>query len=157
MFQGLAHRAERVIVSRVRNDNVQVVDPMASARRIVIDEVSYREGHRHLTLGPDRSQQLTHVSTDVAEPSHVVFWATATLAGARHQVWNPARRTPADSALVESANTSIRLITGMAFDFRHHDNLIALVLLPLGGQRPALLGRSCKPYIRREAIGYGLL
>jgi transposase len=45
------------------------------------------------------------------------------------------------NALIESANTKIRLITRMAFGFRDPQALIALALLSLGGYRPALPGR----------------
>jgi transposase len=42
---------------------------------------------------------------------------------------------------IESVNTKIRLITRVAFGFRSPQALIALAMLSLGGQRPALLGR----------------
>jgi transposase len=42
------------------------------------------------------------------------------------------------TALVESMNTKIRLITRRAFGFRNTDNLIALAFLTLGGKRPEL-------------------
>lgn len=45
------------------------------------------------------------------------------------------------NALIESTNTKIRLITRIVFGFGNPDNLIALALLTLGGQRPALPGR----------------
>jgi transposase len=38
-------------------------------------------------------------------------------------------------------NTKIRLITRVAFGFRSATALIALVMLSLGGHRPALPGR----------------
>ena len=38
-------------------------------------------------------------------------------------------------------NTKIRLITHIAFGFRSATALIALVMLSLGGNRPALPGR----------------
>lgn len=46
------------------------------------------------------------------------------------------------NALVESANTKIRLITRVAFGFHSPDALIALALLGLGGYCPPLPGRS---------------
>jgi transposase len=43
---------------------------------------------------------------------------------------------------IESVNGKIRLITRVAFGFRSPDALIALAMLHLGGQRPALPGRK---------------
>ena len=45
------------------------------------------------------------------------------------------------NALIESANTKIRLITRRAFGFKDANALIALALLTLGGYRPPLPGR----------------
>lgn len=46
------------------------------------------------------------------------------------------------NALIESTNTKIRLITRVAFGFRSPQALIALAMLSLGGNRPALPGRT---------------
>ena len=46
------------------------------------------------------------------------------------------------NALVESTNTKIRLFTRIAFGFRSPEALIALALLALGGNSPALPGRK---------------
>jgi transposase len=46
------------------------------------------------------------------------------------------------NALIESANTKIRLITRIAFGFKDPDALIALAMLTLGGYRPPLPGRT---------------
>jgi transposase len=43
---------------------------------------------------------------------------------------------------IESVNTKIRLITRIAFGFRSNPELIALIMLSLGGHRPALPGRK---------------
>lgn len=43
---------------------------------------------------------------------------------------------------IESMNTKIRLITRMAFGFKHPQALISLAMLSLGGHRPALPGRT---------------
>ncbi|GAA1969476.1 hypothetical protein GCM10009776_35720 [Microbacterium deminutum] len=43
---------------------------------------------------------------------------------------------------IESVNTKIRLITRVAFGFRSPDALIALAMLNLGGNKPALPGRA---------------
>jgi transposase len=42
----------------------------------------------------------------------------------------------------ESVNTKIRLRTRMAFGYKNPDALIALIMLALGGHRPALPGRT---------------
>ena len=46
------------------------------------------------------------------------------------------------NGLIESVNTKIRLITRIAFGFRSIPALIALLMLSLGGHRPALPGRN---------------
>ena len=46
------------------------------------------------------------------------------------------------NALVESANTKIRLLTRIAFGFHGPEPLIALAMLNLGGYRPDLPGRN---------------
>lgn len=46
------------------------------------------------------------------------------------------------NGLIESVNTTIRLITRMAFGFRSPEALIALAMLNLGGHRPTLPGRQ---------------
>lgn len=43
---------------------------------------------------------------------------------------------------IESVNTKIRLLTRLAYGFRHPHALIALAMLALGGHRPALPGRT---------------
>jgi transposase len=45
------------------------------------------------------------------------------------------------NGLIESVNTKIRVITGMAFGFRNPAALMGLAMLALGGLRPALPGR----------------
>lgn len=46
------------------------------------------------------------------------------------------------NALIESVNTKIRLLTRIAFGFRHAHALIALAMLSLGPHRPALPDRT---------------
>ena len=46
------------------------------------------------------------------------------------------------NALIESTNTKIRLLTRLAFGFRHPHALISLALLALGGHRPELPNRT---------------
>ena len=138
------------IVQRVVAEAAGRRDQLAGLRRIGIDEVAYRKGHRYLTvvvahdprrlvwagkgrdstvvraffdaLGPHRTAQLTHISTDAAEwittviaerapravhcldPFHLVAWATKALDDVRRAVWNTARggrggRTPRSAAL----------------------------------------------------------
>ena len=43
---------------------------------------------------------------------------------------------------IESMNTKIRLITRMAFGFKHPQALISLAMLSLGGPPPILPGRT---------------
>jgi transposase len=90
----IAWRTVGAIVARVSADIDARVDRLAGLRRIGIDEISYKRGHRYLTvvvdhdtgalvwaaagrdeatlrsffdaLGPERSAQLTHVSADAA-------------------------------------------------------------------------------------------
>ncbi|MDG4834799.1 ISL3 family transposase [Solwaraspora sp. WMMD1047] len=88
-------RTVGAIVARVWADTGGLVDRFAGLRRIGIDEVSYKKGHRYLTvvvdhdtgrlvwaaqgksaatldtffdlLGPDRAAKITHVSADGAD------------------------------------------------------------------------------------------
>lgn len=96
-------RAVTGIVARVVTEASARIDRLDGLRRIGIDEVAYRKGHRYLTvvvdhdsgrlvwagkgrdkatvaaffdaLGAKRAAQLTHVSTDAAE------WITTVVAG----------------------------------------------------------------------------
>lgn len=91
----IAWRTVGAIVTRVAEDAMAETDRLANLRRIGIDEISYKKGHRYLTvvvdhdsrrliwaapgrdkatlrtffdaLGPERSAQITHVSADAAE------------------------------------------------------------------------------------------
>ena len=100
-------------------------------------------------LGEQRCQLITHVSADAADrwrswaqrsriPSFVELSRTIT----RHR---PAIDAALDyglsNALIESANTKIRLITRVGFGFSDPAALIALAMLSLGGYRPPLPGR----------------
>jgi transposase len=95
-------RAVTGIVSRVVSQAAAGTDRLTGLRRVGIDEVAYRKGHRYLTvvvdhdtgrlvwagkgrdkatvaaffdaLGPARAAQLTHVSTDAAD------WITTVVA-----------------------------------------------------------------------------
>lgn len=97
----IAWRTVGAIVARVWNDIDAVVDRFANVRRIGIDEISYKKGHRYLTivvdhdsgrllwagigrdaetvdeffdaLGPERTKLITHVSADAAP------WITASV------------------------------------------------------------------------------
>ena len=90
----IAWRTVGAIVSRVWADIDAVVDRFADVRRIGIDEISYKKGHKYLTvvvdhdsgrllwagvgrdaetvdeffdaLGPERAAAITHVSADAA-------------------------------------------------------------------------------------------
>lgn len=101
----VAWRTVADIVARVVTDRTDGVDRLAGLRRIGIDEIAYRKGHRYLTvivdhdtgrlvwaregrdtatinaffddLGPQRSAQLTHVSADGAVWIHTAVAARA--------------------------------------------------------------------------------
>jgi len=91
----IAWRTVGAIVTRVAEDAMAGVDRFAGLRRIGIDEISYKKGHRYLTvvvdhdarkliwaapgrdkatlrrffdeLGPERCKLITHVSADAAD------------------------------------------------------------------------------------------
>ena len=91
----IAWRTVGAIVTRVTEDAMAGVDRFAGLRRIGIDEISYKKGHRYLTvvvdhdsrrliwaapgrdtrtlgrffdlLGAQRCTQITHVSADAAD------------------------------------------------------------------------------------------
>lgn len=133
----IAWRTVGAIITRVWKDTVAGVDLFAGLRRIGIDEISYKKGHKYLVvivdhdtrrlvwaapgrdsatvrlffdaLGPERCAQITHVSADgadfidaivaqtcpgavrIADPFHVVRWATDALDEVRRGAWNDAR------------------------------------------------------------------
>jgi transposase len=136
----IAWRTVGAIITRVWADIEAIHDRFADLRRIGIDEISYKRGHKFLTvvvdhdsgrlvwaapgrdratlaaffdaLGPDRCEQITHVSADgadwieavvgercpnavrCADPFHIVRWATDALDAVRREAWNTARRAP---------------------------------------------------------------
>jgi len=91
----IAWRTVGAVVARVWTDTERLVDRFAGLRRIGIDEISYKRGHRYITvvvdhdsgrlvwaapgrdkatvrrffdaLGAERSKQITHVSADEAD------------------------------------------------------------------------------------------
>ncbi len=99
----IAWRTVGAIITRVSADIEASVDRLAGLRRIGIDEISYKRGHRYLTvvvdhdarrliwaapgrdkatlerffdlLGPDQCAQITHVSADAAD------WIASVVAG----------------------------------------------------------------------------
>jgi len=133
----IAWRTVGSIITRVWADVDAHCDRLAGLRRIGIDEISYKKGHKYLMvvvdhdtrrlvwaapgrtsatvaeffdlLGPERCAQITHVSADgadfidtivaarclnavrVADPFHVVKWATDALDEVRRDAWNDAR------------------------------------------------------------------
>jgi transposase len=133
----VAWRTVGAIITRVWADIEATHDRFAALRRIGIDEISYKKGHKYLMvvvdhdtrrlvwaapgrtsatvgeffdlLGPERCAQITHVSADgadfidtivaercpgavrVADPFHVVKWATDALDEVRRAAWNDAR------------------------------------------------------------------
>jgi transposase len=100
-LMGVAWRTVGSILARVRADADAGTDRLANLRRIGIDEISYKRGHKFLTvvvdhdtgalvwaapghdpdtlreffdlLGDDRSRRLTHVSADGAAWIHTVL------------------------------------------------------------------------------------
>jgi len=133
----IAWRTVGSIITRVWADVDARCDRLAGLRRIGIDEISYKKGHKYLMvvvdhdtrrlvwaapgrtsatvreffdlLGEERCAQITHVSADgadfidtivaatcpgavrVADPFHVVKWATDALDEVRRAAWNDAR------------------------------------------------------------------
>jgi transposase len=133
----IAWRTVGSIITRVWDDVDAHCDRLGGLRRIGIDEISYKKGHKYLMvvvdhdtrrlvwaapgrssatvreffdlLGPERCAQITHVSADgadfidsivaatcpdavrVADPFHVVKWATEALDEVRRGAWNDAR------------------------------------------------------------------
>jgi transposase len=133
----IAWRTVGSIITRVWADVDAEHDRLAGLRRIGIDEISYKKGHKYLMvvvdhdqrrlvwaapgrtsatvreffdlLGEQRCAQITHVSADgadfidsivaqtcpnavrVADPFHVVKWATEALDEVRRGAWNDAR------------------------------------------------------------------
>lgn len=91
----IAWRTVGAIITRVAADAIAGTDPLAGLRRIGIDEISYKKGHRYLTvvvdhdtrrlvwaapgrdkatlrtffdaLGTERAAAITHVSADAAD------------------------------------------------------------------------------------------
>jgi transposase len=133
----IAWRTVGSIITRVWADVEAQHDRLAGLRRIGIDEISYKKGHKYLLvvvdhdqrrlvwaapgrtsatvgaffdlLGEERCQLITHVSADgadfidtivaarcpnavrVADPFHIVKWATDALDEVRRGAWNDAR------------------------------------------------------------------
>jgi transposase len=133
----IAWRTVGAIITRVWAEVDTLQDRFAGLRRIGIDEISYKRGHKYLMvvvdhdtgrlvwaapgrdratvqqffdlLGPQRCAQITHVSADgadfidsivakncpgavrVADPFHIVKWATEALDEVRRGAWNDAR------------------------------------------------------------------
>jgi transposase len=133
----IAWRTVGSIITRVWADVEANCDRLDGLRRIGIDEISYKKGHKYLMvvvdhdtrrlvwaapgrssatvaeffdlLGEERCAQITHVSADgadfidtivasrcpgavrVADPFHVVKWASDALDEVRRGAWNDAR------------------------------------------------------------------
>jgi transposase len=134
----IAWRTVGAIIARVWADIETQHDRLEGLRRIGIDEISYKKGHKYLMvvvdhdtrrlvwaapgrnsatvreffdlLGVERCKLITHVSADgadfidaivaekcpaavrVADPFHIVKWATDALDEVRREAWNDARR-----------------------------------------------------------------
>ncbi len=140
----IAWRTVGSIISRVWDDIGAAHDRFDGLRRIGIDEISYKRGHKYLMvvvdhdtrrlvwtapgrssatvseffdlLGEQRCQLITHVSADgadfidtivavrcpaavrVADPFHIVRWATDALDEVRRDAWNDARKQARNEA-----------------------------------------------------------
>lgn len=134
----VAWRTVGNIVARMWADAEKLTDRFNGLRRIGVDEISYKKGHKYLRvvvdhdtknlvwapswrtmdtlrqyfdlIGPVRFAQLKHVSAHgadfigtvvaekypaavrVADPFHVVQWATEALNEVRRESWNDARK-----------------------------------------------------------------
>lgn len=134
----IAWRTVGSIIARVWEDVDAAHDRFEGLRRIGIDEISYKKGHKYLMvvvdhdqrrlvwaapgrtsatvneffdlLGEERCTLITHVSADgaafidtvvadrcpaavrVADPFHIVTWATGALDEVRREAWNDARK-----------------------------------------------------------------
>lgn len=116
----VAWRTVGAIITRVCSDVDAVTDRLAGLRRIGIDEISYKRGHRYLTVV-------------VGHDSGRLAWAA------------PGRDRATLRSFFDALGPDrcglIRLITRMAFGFKDPRALIALAMLSLGGYRPPLPGR----------------
>ncbi len=140
----VAWRTIGSIITRVNHDVEANIDRLAGLRRIGIDEISYKRGHRYLIvvvdhdtgrlvwagpgrseaaldlffdeLGDERASLITHVSADMAD------WIAKTVAA----------RAP----------NAIRCADRIPFGFHGPQPLIALALLALGSHPPQLPGRN---------------
>ncbi|MGW3661510.1 ISL3 family transposase [Streptomyces sp. NPDC005151] len=116
---------------------------IAKAHPVLHRAYLLKEGLRMaLKQGADTQQALwdwvlwarrSRLAPFVALQRSIVRHWDAIVAASEHHLSN---------GLVESMNTKIRLITRMAFGFKHADALIALAMLNLGGHRPHLPGRQ---------------
>lgn len=134
----IAWRTVGAVIARVWADAEALHDRFDGLRRIGIDEISYKRGHKYLMvvvdhdtktlvwaapgrskdtlreffdlLGAERCTLITHVSADgadfigsvvaekcpnavrVADPFHIVMWATESLNEVRRESWNEARK-----------------------------------------------------------------
>jgi len=111
----VAWRTVGAIVTRIAADAMAATDRFAGLRRIGIDEISYKKGHRYLTVvvdhdsrrlvwaAPGRDKATLGTFFDLlgaercpdavlcADAFHVVAWATDALDEVRRQAWNDAR------------------------------------------------------------------
>lgn len=138
LLMRVAWRTVGNIIARVWADAEKLTDRFDGLRRIGVDEISYKKGHKYLMvvvdhdtkqlvwaapgrtmntlreffdlLGPARCALITHVSADgadfigtvvaekcpnvvrVADPFHIVMWATDALNEVRRESWNDARK-----------------------------------------------------------------
>ncbi|MCZ6457030.1 MAG: ISL3 family transposase, partial [Actinobacteria bacterium] len=103
----VAWRTIGSIITSVNDDVEAAVDRLDGLRRIGVDEISCKRGHRYLIVVV--AAEITHVSADMADwiakvvarrapnaircadPFHVVAWAIEALDMERHRAWNQAK------------------------------------------------------------------
>ncbi len=63
MLLRIAWRTVGAIVTRVVAEGVAARDPLQGQRRIAIDEISYKKGHRYITIVVDHDTGRASLST----------------------------------------------------------------------------------------------
>ncbi len=103
-----------------------------------------KEGLRHVFAAPahDAKQALQRWLSWAARSPIPEFVKLGRTIRAERETIHASLDHGLSNALIESTNTKIRLLTRIAFGFKHPDALISLALLPLGGYRPALPDRT---------------
>ena len=125
------------IISRVAAEAETLMDRFAGLREIGIDEIRDRKGQNYLTVvvGHKR-RRLVWAAPGRDTKTLSKFFERLGGGGAR-----ASNALGLSNALVESTNTTIRLLMRQAFGFRDPAALIGLALVSLGGLCPPPPGR----------------